>query len=74
MKCLVITKKQIMLCLCLIVATVVVIIGSVGAYATANRLLPIYCVETDKKQIAISFDAAWGNTKKVQNPAKAHNY
>ena len=61
MKCLVITKKQIMLCLCLIVATVVVIIGSVGAYATANRLLPIYCVETDKKQIAISFDAAWGN-------------
>ena len=23
--------------------------------------MPIYCVETDKKQIAISFDAAWGN-------------
>lgn len=26
-----------------------------------GRELPIYCVETDKKQIAISFDAAWGN-------------
>ena len=26
-----------------------------------DRELPIYCVETDKKQVAISFDAAWGN-------------
>lgn len=26
-----------------------------------GRELPIYCVETDKKQIALSFDAAWGN-------------
>ena len=32
----------------------------VGAYAT-ERQLPIYCVETDEKKIAISFDAAWGN-------------
>ena len=30
---------------------------------TANaKRLPIYCTETDKKQIAISFDAAWGNS------------
>ncbi|MBQ5591186.1 MAG: polysaccharide deacetylase family protein [Clostridia bacterium] len=29
---------------------------------TANaKKLPVYCVQTDKKQIAISFDAAWGN-------------
>lgn len=68
MRYLVITKKQIMLCLSIILSATVVIIGSVGAYAAANRLLPIYCVETDKKQIAISFDAAWGNSKKVQNP------
>lgn len=27
-----------------------------------GRELPIYCVETDKKQIALSFDAAWGNS------------
>lgn len=26
----------------------------------SERLLPIYCVETEKPQIAISFDAAWG--------------
>lgn len=27
----------------------------------SNRQLPIYCVETEKPQVAISFDAAWGN-------------
>lgn len=26
-----------------------------------NKELPIYCVQTDKPQISISFDAAWGN-------------
>lgn len=26
-----------------------------------GRELPIYCVETQEKKIAISFDAAWGN-------------
>ena len=26
-----------------------------------GRNLPIYCVETDQKQVALSFDAAWGN-------------
>lgn len=26
-----------------------------------KRELPIYCVQTDKPQIALSFDAAWGN-------------
>lgn len=26
-----------------------------------GRKLPIYCVETDEKVIALSFDAAWGN-------------
>ena len=28
---------------------------------TQNRLLPIYCVETGEKKVALSFDAAWGN-------------
>lgn len=36
--------------------------SSVTVSNTVNgRELPIYCVETDKKQIALSFDAAWGN-------------
>lgn len=28
--------------------------------ASNERKLPIYCVETDKKQVSVSFDAAWG--------------
>ncbi len=31
-----------------------------------DRELPIYCVQTDKKQIALSFDAAWGNEDTAQ--------
>ena len=40
-----------------------------------GRELPIYCVETDKKQIALSFDAAWGNedTKQILDILKKHN-
>ena len=29
--------------------------------AAAQREIPIYYVDTDKKQVALSFDAAWGN-------------
>ena len=29
--------------------------------AVGNRELPIYCVDTDNKKIALTFDAAWGN-------------
>ncbi len=32
-------------------------------FGFAPRLVPIYCVETDKKQVAISFDSAWGADK-----------
>lgn len=32
----------------------------VGAMS-ANRELPIYCVQTKEKKIALTFDAAWGN-------------
>ncbi|MDO4531025.1 MAG: hypothetical protein Q4C06_03505 [Bacillota bacterium] len=34
----------------------------VGAFAAANlnRRLPIYCVQTEKPVLSISFDAAWG--------------
>jgi len=74
MKCFVITKKQLMFAISLVLALTITIIGSVSAFADNDRLLPIYCVETDKKQVAISFDAAWGNSKKVQNPSKVHNY
>ena len=50
-----------MLCIALITVLTVAVIGSAVTFAQNDRKLPIYCVETDKKQVAISFDAAWGN-------------
>ncbi|NLG03716.1 MAG: polysaccharide deacetylase family protein, partial [Clostridia bacterium] len=37
--------------------------------------LPIYCVETDKKVVGLSFDAAWGNddTEQILAILKKHN-
>ncbi len=67
MKIFVVTKKQIMLCLVMAVVLTFVGVGAGVTMANSDRKLPIYCVETDKKQVAISFDAAWGNTKKAQN-------
>ena len=60
MKFFIITKKQIMLCLALVLAITATVVGSAVTFAGNDRKLPIYCVETNKKQIAISFDAAWG--------------
>lgn len=46
------------------------LLGAVGRYLPQNvsvssnaggRELPIYCVDTDEKKVALSFDAAWGN-------------
>lgn len=34
---------------------------SLPVFARFERKLPIYCVDTDKPQVALSFDAAWGN-------------
>ncbi|MCY6356418.1 polysaccharide deacetylase family sporulation protein PdaB [Clostridium sp. ZS2-4] len=40
--------------------------GSIGVF-TKGKKLPIYCVDTNEKKIAISFDASWGanNTIKI---------
>lgn len=40
-----------------------------------GRELPVYCVETQEKKIAISFDAAWGNedTEKILGILKKNN-
>lgn len=39
-----------------------------------GRELPIYCVETEEKKVALSFDAAWGNedTRKLLEILKKH--
>lgn len=43
--------------------------------SVGGRELPIYCVETDKKQVALSFDAAWGNedTPRILETLRKHN-
>ena len=40
-----------------------------------GKELPIYCVETDEKKVALSFDAAWGNedTQKILEILAKHN-
>lgn len=67
MKFFIITKKQIIFAITTVLVLTALTVGSTVTFADTNRKLPIYCVETEKKQIAISFDAAWGNTKKVRN-------
>ena len=61
MKCLVITKKQLTVFCSVALCLIIALFGGIGATAKTNKKLPIYCVETDKKQVALSFDAAWGN-------------
>lgn len=40
-----------------------------------GKELPVYCVETSEKKIALTFDAAWGNedTKKIMEILKKHD-
>lgn len=61
--------KKTMLALLTVVVIVVLCVGYYAAMggqaavftSTAQRKLPIYCVDTQEKKIAVSFDAAWGN-------------
>lgn len=49
---------------------------SVSSSSAVNgRELPIYCVQTDQKKVALSFDAAWGNedTQKILEILKNRN-
>ena len=43
--------------------------------SSTKKELPIYCVKTDNPQVAISFDAAWGNedTQKILDTLKKYN-
>lgn len=36
---------------------------TMGLFANGNRKLPIYCVDTNEKKVAITFDASWGEDK-----------
>lgn len=70
-------KGFFVLCTLLLLAVVVSNIPAIMNVNSrvGNRELPIYCVQTDKKQIALSFDAAWGNedTQKILEILKKHD-
>lgn len=69
MKFVVIKKRSFWLCIVAIVSLMLLSIpyaGGVSAsvfFGNVPRLVPIYSVETEKKQVAISFDTAWGADK-----------
>ena len=48
---------------------------TLSASIAGKKELPIYCVEKDKPQISLSFDAAWGNqdTRKILEVLKKNN-
>ncbi|MBR2742330.1 MAG: polysaccharide deacetylase family protein [Clostridia bacterium] len=56
-----------LLCACAAIAVISVLLynfpaaRTLVASAVAGRELPIYCVDTDEKKVALTFDAAWGN-------------
>lgn len=70
-------KGFFVLCTLLLLAVVVSNIPAIMSVNSrvGNRELPIYCVQTDKKQISLSFDAAWGNedTQKILEILKKHD-
>ena len=67
------------LMLCLLLAAAGIWNFEKGSLAVSSRVgereLPIYCVDTAEKKIALSFDAAWGNedTEKILEILKNHN-
>ncbi len=60
MKFLILTRKHLVMAGCLLLAAIIGTAISVSAFAKQERLLPIYCVKTEEKKIALTFDAAWG--------------
>ena len=67
----------------IVMAVAIALVGSVkyiGSYVTVSsnvngKELPIYCVQTDEKKVALSFDAAWGNedTREILDILKKHD-
>ncbi|MBQ7957878.1 MAG: polysaccharide deacetylase family protein [Clostridia bacterium] len=71
-------KKLVLICCALLLLVLFGVFGiSRGAAETVAemRLLPIYCVDTQKKYVALTFDAAWGNedTQQLIDTLKKHN-
>lgn len=54
---------------------VVSVFHNVSQAEAAKRIIPIYCVNTDEKKVALSFDAAWGadDTDSLLDTLAKHN-
>lgn len=63
MKAIFIDKKSLICMFYAVLAAIFIPFGTnvIIPTVTANRPLPIYCVEKAEKEIAITFDSAWGN-------------
>lgn len=68
----VVKSRAIKYVLVVLLATVMLSISINGAvsaevfFGYSTRKVPVYCVETEEKQVAITFDAAWGADKTKQ--------
>ena len=60
MRYLILTKKHLITAGCAALALIIGAAISVNVFAKQERLLPIYCVQTEEKKVALTFDAAWG--------------
>lgn len=49
-------------CLILATFTTIGVLQQAAQTSAGGRQLPIYCVQTEKKEISLTFDAAWGNS------------
>lgn len=68
MKLIILKKRQLtvflLFCIVLITSTVYTKLSffkMLSAFKKNERMIPIYCVDTVEKRVAISFDAAWGS-------------
>ena len=62
-----------------VMLTVLLVLSASTGYASVymgktSRKLPIYCVGTDEKLVALSFDASWGATRTPQIMALIEEY
>lgn len=81
MRYVLLTKRTIFVALTLIVSAFLVISGisnryeAIGAAKTQERKIPVYCVDTSEKKIAVTFDAAWGaeDTDELLSILKEYN-
>ena len=60
MKVITLTKRHLTVALALCLSALLMAV-SAGIAVSARRLIPIYCVDTEEKVVALTFDAAWGN-------------